>query len=1267
MMILSLSTMLRVQISSTVNEEHSIQARQNALLGLSVALGQLQAQMGPDQRVSASAELIKSGDSPGIPEIASNDLRRHWLGAWDASENAYADTDTSSMLWVNAPNAAHLSWLVSGVEDTVGAVPSTVFNLDEKGIPLADSGLAIMAGGKSVGDGNLEDFVYAPIVDIPTDPGRSLSSGAYAYWISDEAQKAPLNLVDARYVDVSVSSKSRSDLMAPERVGIETVSGWKEYDLKNGDLARSLNRLMYLSDINLVEQGYWADAIPDYFHDFGMGATMLQTDVRNGGLKKDLNLLFELSDENFNGSPYGGNPDAERVDNPETDVGYLDPYEGGAVSYLFKHPVPDISANAYLRGPTWHFLRSYYNLYKDVSGADAAPSIASRAYRPNTIDYANAAGYNHDFAMRYSFVNVMGSANKGNSDADIDPWDNFVNTKVKPIKEWEIRSGPVDVPRLTGHEVAPVAVRMYLVFSLAQVSLNHVYRIARDELGEPLLATYIDENGETQESEDGWIMEDSGPGNIIALKVQPVAVLWNPYNVSISFNAYKLKFTNPKMAFSFSWRDVGSLTTEGSYTATFNDLMKSAVPVHHLVDGQVINRNLDYFEFLFGNPPDGDDPIILQPGEQRIFSAAEELSMADVRASDKPLFMEPGWNTNGGILMYRSELDSRHRMTQRAKKNPDDVPPAVEIDNISAEYEVSVDDVYWVSKYSNFASDRAANDERIILFDWQDYLLTDKNSIKEGGDFLKEDFALRAMGGGYSTPSGENPSDVFKDIKNNRILPLDFVNGTCPFMYMEVRINPANTDLGVSVEMLGNSNPFALLGSSMFSGDVVTDRYGVFMGPMSGFADYNNLRPQTFLNDTRTYFGYGYGVDVGSRSVILQEIPTMPLWSLGSLQHANISSSGYMPRNAIGNSQATPFVPSDELDLNFKMQWGIMQPTMYDVSYLSNEVLFDSYFFSSLAPASEELTVSQRLDSIVEVAEDTGVDPVLSNRRFAYFGDDDYSKLRSDLIGNDGYTKSAAYWAPEGGFNINSTSVVAWKAFLAGNFGREFDYYDGTSIRSDTSVGALYSRVSLPNAEVGSSGNIKDDWNAPISLTDSQLDALAVAIVDEVKARGPFLSLSDFVNRRPGSSDVNQQRQGALARAIDQSGINNEIGEAGDDAYDWVSDARFNVDNTLGRTSAGIPGWLTQADVLTPLAPYISARSDTFIIRAYGEATTGIEGDVASRAWCEALVQRVPEYMDPTGNDPWAEVSDLVDGGINETFGRRFKIIGFRWLSKDDV
>jgi hypothetical protein len=108
--------------------------------------------------------------------------------------------------------------------------------------------------------------------------------------------------------------------------------------------------------------------------------------------------------------------------------------------------------------------------------------------------------------------------------------------------------------------------------------------------------------------------------------------------------------------------------------------------------------------------------------------------------------------------------------------------------------------------------------------------------------------------------------------------------------------------------------------------------------------------------------------------------------------------------------------------------------------------------------------------------------------------------------------------------------------------------------------------------------------------------------------------------------------------------------------------------------STGIPGWLTQADLLQALGPVLTARSDTFIIRAYGQVNDPLDGSVVSRAWCEAVVQRLPEYIDTVSAN--TNNGDIPDNPAvmpwlanlqNNIFGRRFRVVTLRWLSPSDI
>jgi hypothetical protein len=177
------------------------------------------------------------------------------------------------------------------------------------------------------------------------------------------------------------------------------------------------------------------------------------------------------------------------------------------------------------------------------------------------------------------------------------------------------------------------------------------------------------------------------------------------------------------------------------------------------------------------------------------------------------------------------------------------------------------------------------------------------------------------------------------------------------------------------------------------------------------------------------------------------------------------------------------------------------------------------------------------------------------------------------------------------------------------------------------------------------------------------------------------MSLSDFINHKMGTVDAAQSYTGALQAALDLesaggSGINAASRAAAGGTTPSYPAAAFNGPPVLGtgtKVSTGIPGDITQADLLLPLAPRLAARSDTFRIRGYGEARSKDGTQILAKATCEAVIQRLPEYLDSitdaANNEPWDEASQsgTTLNPTNQKFGRRFKLVKFRWLSSNEI
>ena len=276
--------------------------------------------------------------------------------------------------------------------------------------------------------------------------------------------------------------------------------------------------------------------------------------------------------------------------------------------------------------------------------------------------------------------------------------------------------------------------------------------------------------------------------------------------------------------------------------------------------------------------------------------------------------------------------------------------------------------------------------------------------------------------------------------------------------------------------------------------------------------------------------------------------------------------------------------------------------------------------------------------------------------------------MRTYSLQSDGYQKLGAYSLINGAFNVNSTSVAAWSAFLSGNKGLTIQSIQGTTDSGTDTPFPLSSSASDTTSNNG--------WEKFSRLSDSDISNLAASIVDQVRTRGPFMSISDFVNRRISSGSSSYQ--GAIQEAIEQAGINSGIrantSDTSPNYSDYSSIFPYSDAASVGarNNATGVPLEINQANILLPIAAKLSARTDTFKIRAYGEVVSA-GGDVI-KAVCEATVQRVPEYLDPV-DEPWDEndATPLFPTGsallepINQAFGRRFEIIQLRWLDQAEI
>jgi hypothetical protein len=463
----------------------------------------------------------------------------------------------------------------------------------------------------------------------------------------------------------------------------------------------------------------------------------------------------------------------------------------------------------------------------------------------------------------------------------------------------------------------------------------------------------------------------------------------------------------------------------------------------------------------------------------------------------------------------------------------------------------------------------------------------------------------------------------------------------------------------------------------------------------------NALNPDWDPATRRAYFGSGLTAAQGQPLVPLVELSPVPVTSLAALRNFKLgvgrTSWGAGQHNwelaanqsqGFANSFAHPMIPGGSVYANVTaaanpfsgLQFKLISD-QWDRALLCNDGLWDDWFCSGIAnQAAGPYAGAVKAPQLV--SDWLGGSGTLPNSRLnACFNRDGQTTkgiqdrlIRGSGPATNGWKEAARFMMLRGAFNVNSTSVEAWRTFLTAGSGGRFIYQtkNGPAEAEVADGHVLVSRHTVPLSPLEGAGpHDPAAWTGVRYLTPTQLERLARECVHQVKLRGPFLNLSDFINRRLGTGET--ALCGALQAAIDwdeyhgnspdpaaADSINGRFKSPGDDYIDTpLSGAAFPA---AGRGSryTGIPGYVTQGDLLARIGNGIAVRDDTFRVRGYGEARDA-KGTPVSRAWCEAVVQRVPVYLED-GDLPETPAASLKST-LNRNFGRRLEIRSFRWLA----
>ena len=1244
-------------------------ARANARLALMLAIGDLQKTLGPDRAVTATSDILAANPTTAV---AKPNIAGAWESWWDFNPNS-----SPAPAYTTQKTSRFRRWLVSSA-DPAGPTSRNF-------VTTAWTGKTVELVGNGALGANATAAAKVTAGLVPVAKNGKIQ-GSYAWHVSDESVKARINT----YRDPSQNTTyaQKRALLAGHRPDPSVMRGpdgnflsFLPTDLDSNEFALAKEKSGKLLDLDQVELLDQARGNTKQFrHDVTPYSLGVLADVRRGGLKQDLSSVFEMSTASGAVS--------------------LPTAFSGATQKLYQSTTPSHTG---VSDPYWSNLWGYYNMFRRVTDLENSPTVPVEFPASAALPAAATA---EDIPKAFYPVPVIAKVDMVFSLAVHPVTDVFWFDKITKPDGTSGGNGVLDyydyfvdliyTPVVTLHNPYNVSIsfhKMSVEFENVPVAFNFMLKAAGtsnfvSQSVEP--GKFESINGMTGKDNRGekkfgmtianWtdtapLPASSAISGPIVMKPGQTVICGLSKDPAASFGRGDM----------FDWVKRNEIDLTKNMTENNKALPKFTPGLGFELDGVTISNMREH---IFGNSTPGA-PGGVGPGwctflllRDSVAKGGTDQFYVDFKAQVPSWHYEWDSGPTGGSTATQQTAFPWFNVT--AKLQASAGSPLVEYTRLKFDYNNnSTLDSFFKSRTYTYPPTK----------DLTGAATASPPAVTYAAQFIHQHpfaifsaYARTSNGGVYETgkrtKSGPD-SPQTNLLKDGRLAGKPFLFHNAPSKIVKMALA---TDKPGEQSYELNLQPF------------------VSKGDYSDYMDVDINRIPALTGNTITR-----GIKSGS----YLEIPTGPMQTIADFRRSNALTTSYLPHfvQPVGNSLLHPLMSPNRV---MESNPAISATALLDHSVLANHALYDRFYFSTFATRGAETpdTVFEKFMNLIDPLASTGAPKVpLPSQSFQPYLPNGKTGVsaKAELFtsgkpNNTAYQKAAEYQMVQGPFNVNSTSIQAWKAVLASMNKSEVAtlWAKNATQETNTSPGVPILAMSLlnggltgvPVADANIDNNTRtNDWNGYRELDDAQLTTLATEIVKQVRLRGPFLSMSEFVNRQIGA-DPALTLSGALEKAISDSGINDTFMAAYVTplrASDFSDIALYNYKTTAatsgpnsaslatpgslskGNPAAGAPGWISQGDLMRILEPAATVRSDTFVIRVCGEAQDA-SGTITARAYAEAVVQRVPEYVDPVDR-PSVNAYDITlptavpstAAPANKAFGRRMNVVSFRWLSSNEI